>query len=154
MKTKSNRVIVNILLILVIFFSLWLSYVVFIGGPAQVYTEEDRYYLDTIVEYKSLDSAKLINRFALDKVYYIVEIEKDGTNQIAWFDDEFKDYQTHELISFDRVQPLAQENNIEEDKINLGVYEGELIYVLQQKDYSELFVDIDDLEIKLISGGQ
>lgn len=153
MKTKHKNIIINMLLIVAIFFSMWLAYVVFIGGPAQVYRAQDKYFLDTIVEYQELDSARLINRFSLDQVYYIVEVESDGEFKTAWFDTDFKDFKTYQQVDIESIKPLANELGADQNNITLGVYEEELVYVLIGSRSNEIYVSLENQTILLNTGG-
>lgn len=149
MKINSKTALTNLLLILGIVITLWLGYVQYFGGPAQVYKEQDRLYLETLVEYQDLDSAQLLNRFSLDKVYYIVKVQKDGEFSTAWFDTDYKNFKTYKDADTSKAIDYAQANGISYKSIEYGVYDEELVYVIKTKNYSEIYIDVESLEIVL-----
>ena len=154
MKSKTKNILTNTLLIVMIFFLVWIGYVGFIGGPAQAYKESDRYYMEAITDYQSLDSARLLNRYALDKVYYIIEAEKDGVVDVAWFDEYFKSYKTYGSVSLEAVYEVADGLEIDHDHIHYGVVQDELVYVLRDKNYNEIYISIEDLKVVELNGGK
>lgn len=153
MENKSKDILTNTLLIVTIIFLLWVGYLGFVGGPAQAYKKSDLYYMEAIAQHQNLDSARFINRFALDQVYYVIEAEKDGVFEIAWFDESFETYKTYGQISLETVYPIADDLGIKHERIYFGVFLDELVYVLQDDDYNEIYISIDELSIVTLNGG-
>lgn len=149
MKINSKTALTNLLLILGILLTLLIAYVHFTGGPAQVYKEQDRLYLETLVEYQDLDSAQLLNRFSLDKVYYIVRVQKDGEYSTAWFDTDYKNFKTYKDTDTNQAVGYAEANGISYRSIEYGVYEEELVYVIKTKNYEEIYLSVESLELVL-----
>ena len=152
MKNKYKNITTNLLLSVLILVTLWGGYVVFIGGPAQAYKEEDRLFVQSIVDQEGFDQAILLNRFSYDRVYYIVAAKKDDKEIITWFSSDFELIASKENVGFEPVLTLASNFGVPESDLSYGVYNKRLVYVLKNKT-AEVFVDAETLEIVFHFGG-
>ena len=146
MKYNLKQITINLILLLAIFLVLGSFYLGFIAGPKRAYEEEDRLIVEAMMQQEGYTQASILNRFAFDKVYYITEVELDGSPHIAWFDKELSKVVVDEYVSLDRMFDIADQYAIAHDKIAYGVYEDQLVYVLKTKEF-EAFFRASDLQI-------
>lgn len=128
-----------------------IGYVIFVGGPARAYEKEDTYYVEAVVKQKGYESGMLLNRFAFDTVYYILEVNDNNQQKIVWFD---KDLKTIQEVPYINLKTAKQHlgNRVKQDShVNFGIYKDALVYVVKSKN-TEIFYALDSLEILLMRG--
>lgn len=146
MKYNLKQISINLILLLAIFLVLGSFYLGFIAGPKRAYEEEDRLIVEAMMQKEGYTQASILDRFSFDKVYYITEVDVDGSSRIVWFDRDLSKVVLDEYYERDRMFHIADQYAIPHDKIAYGVYEDELVYVLKTKEF-EAFFRASDLNI-------
>lgn len=130
------------------------AYAVFIAGPFRAYETEDQRFVNKMLELSDFKNpqARLLNRFSLDKVYYIVHVEDKGQEYLVWFDASLSKITKEDYKGLDEASTIALGLGMEQAQVNFGVYKGAVIYVIKAGP-RELFIDRQSHEVLLEIGG-
>lgn len=137
--------IVSLFLIATIVGVLWVGYVGFVGGPVRAYEREDQYTVEAMMKAKGYKKTKLLNRFAFDDVYYIVQVTDGNPNFLVWFTKDFKKVVKHDFVALDVMEKVIKPLNLNMDSVNYAVYKDKLVFVVKTNSF-EAFYDIENLE--------
>lgn len=148
MKKKAKNIGINIFLISVILMLLLTFHAVFIAGPLRAMEHEDNQIVQEYVRSRKLNNTEYLNRFSLDKTYYLI---KDGAN-ITFFDTYYRTTGTQEYVALDKVYDKAESLGFTKKQVSYGVYNEAVVFNLEKKGHI-VFIDMNTMEVILDFGG-
>jgi hypothetical protein len=142
MQKKLKNILVDLGLLVIVFFIMFLFHAVFIAGPLRAQEYEQELFVDAFTQLYDLENIKIMNRFALDEIYYVV---RDDTSLYA-FNGAYTKVYKENYVSLDKVYSLASELGFNKSQVKYGVFGDTIVFSLEKSDRI-VMVDMDNLEI-------
>lgn len=146
MRSSVKQLMINIILSFAILIVIATFYLSFIAGPNRAYEEEDRLAVEAMMKQEGYQKASILNRFSFDSVYYITKVDIQEEPSIVWFKKDLSKIVIEPYYELERMKDIAGQYGIDLNKINYGVYEDELVYVLKTLEF-EAFFRASDLQV-------
>lgn len=150
MKERIKNIFIDLGLLATIFLLVVVFHAVFIAGPRRAYEHEDALYIQAFEDYKRLSNLNLENRFHYDDTYYIVS--NASKTKLYWFKKGLEADGEQPYSDLDAVLKQAELWHFEKDSIRYGVYNGRIVYSLEDGERI-VFVDLESFEIVFSYGG-
>lgn len=142
MQKKLKNILINLGLLGVVFFIMLLFHAVFIAGPFRAQEYEEKLFVDAFAERYQLSNVELMNRFALDEIYYVVSAD----SSLYAFNSSYTKVYKHDFVDKNKVVDLATNMGFKDTDIKYGVFADEIVFSLE-KSSRVVMVDLVSLEI-------
>ena len=146
MRSNVKQLMINLILSFAIVIVIVIFYLSFIAGPKRLYEEEDHLAVEAMMKQEGYQKASILNRFSFDTVYYITKVDIEEEASIVWFNKDLSKIVIEPYYELDRMYDIAGQYGFDIEKINYGVYEDELVYVLKTLEF-EAFFRASDLQV-------
>lgn len=148
MKEKIKAISLDVFLVFLVLFLFLVFHVVYIAGPKRVMEHEDRLFIEAFQQKEKLKNLEYVNRFSLDKIYYIAKDE----NTIYYFDENMVFSEKAIYKAPDSALAKGESWGFSARHMSYGVFNKELVYRFEKKNHI-IFLDYETLDVVFEFGG-